>query len=152
MNIPDSAEPVIKSLYDYWCEISPPGGLPERQHFDPLDVPKLLPNIWLIDVSREPLRFSLRLLGTRIEEFSGGRWKRFHNQNLHNEGVLARVQSNLAEVVETHEPSWRRGRPLISWEQEFATLERIYLPLARDGETVDMILAITIFSGVETGY
>jgi len=40
----------VKSLYSYWRAISPPGRLPGRQHFDPLDVPRLLPNIWQIGV------------------------------------------------------------------------------------------------------
>ena len=49
------------------------------------------------------------------------------------------------DVVETKRPNWRRGKSLIRFEKEHAELERLYLPLASDGETVDMILAITVF-------
>ena len=36
--------PRVARLYRYWLSIHPPGGgLPGRQHFDPVDVPELLP-------------------------------------------------------------------------------------------------------------
>ena len=71
MFIADESHNDIKVLYDYWCRIAPAGRLPGRQHFDPLDIPHLLPNIWLLDVHRDPIRFWRRLVGTRIEEFAG---------------------------------------------------------------------------------
>lgn len=58
---------------------------------------------------------------------------------------LSGVHSFLMDVVETKQPNWRRGKSLIRFEKEYAELERLYLPLASDGHTVDMILAITVF-------
>ena len=49
------------------------------------------------------------------------------------------------DVVESKQPNWRRGKSLIRFEKDYAELERLYLPLADDGMTVDMILAITVF-------
>ncbi|MGD1876654.1 MAG: hypothetical protein ACFB13_04040 [Kiloniellaceae bacterium] len=60
--LPKGAAPKIKALFDYWQSIHPaarPGGsgdeasLPGRQHLDPIDIPELLPNIWMIDVTHE---------------------------------------------------------------------------------------------------
>jgi len=38
---------------------------------------------------------------------------------------------------------------LIRFEKDFSELERLYLPLASDGESVDMIVAITVFFRLE---
>src|SRR5258708_34032350 len=52
-------------LYRYWLALHPARGLiPGRQHFDPVDVPRLLPLLWLIEFQRHPLRFKYRLVGT----------------------------------------------------------------------------------------
>ncbi len=145
MALPQEAHIEIKWLYDYWRSISPEGKLPGRQHFDPVDVPLLLPNLWLIEVHREPLRFWRRLVGSKIEEFAGmnltGGWVGDRLSGAR----LSGVHSFLMDVVESGQPNWRRGKSLIRFEKDYAELERLYLPLASDGETVDMILAITVF-------
>lgn len=61
------------------------------------------------------------------------------------EAKLSDVCKPLIDVVETKMSNWRRGKPNISEHAEYPELERLYLPLASDSETVDMILAITIF-------
>lgn len=58
---------------------------------------------------------------------------------------LSGVHSFLMDVAESGQPNWRRGKSLIRFEKDYAELERLYLPLADDGKTVDMILAITVF-------
>src|SRR3546814_1338569 len=77
--LPEDAARKIKALYDYWQSIRPNDlALPGRRHFDPLDIPELLPNIWMLDVKRDPLRFRFRLIGTEIVRFTGrdstGQW------------------------------------------------------------------------------
>src|SRR3546814_6108920 len=72
--LPEDAAPKIKALYDYWQSIRPNDlALPGRRHFDPLDIPELLPNIQMLDVKRDPLRFRFRLIGTEIVRFTGRR-------------------------------------------------------------------------------
>jgi hypothetical protein len=145
MSIPEDSHTDIKALYEYWRSISPEGRLPGRQHFDPSDIGALLPNLWLLEVHHEPLRFWRRLVGSKIEEFAG--------QNLTNGWVGDRlddarhsgVHNVLADVVTQKRPNWRRGQSLICSEKKFVELERLYLPMAMDGETIDMILAITVF-------
>ena len=46
--------PRIARMIAYWREFAPgPGLLPGKQHFDPMRVPDLLPNLWLLEVVRE---------------------------------------------------------------------------------------------------
>jgi hypothetical protein len=126
--------------------MAPADGLPGRQHFDPMASPQLLPNVWLIDVHRDPFRFWRRLVGSRIEEFAGrslvNGWVA---DGMDDENRQLGVHKNLVDVVMTGQPSWRRGKPMIRYEKGYSELERIYLPLAQDGETVDMILAMSLF-------
>jgi hypothetical protein len=54
-----------KQLYDYWLSKHVDGRPPGRHDLDPpVDVPRLIPNIMLIDVEGETLRY--RLVGSAI--------------------------------------------------------------------------------------
>ena len=138
--------PRVRAIVEYWAALGVPGRLPGRQHLDPLRIPRLLPNIWLVDVERSPgLRFRYRLTGTRIAQaFSDDPTGRYLDE-VHAGFASNGVAHNLTEVVEGREPSWRAGKPKFGELYDFAHVERVYLPLAADGETVDMILAFSIF-------
>ncbi|MDD9904229.1 MAG: PAS domain-containing protein [Rhodospirillaceae bacterium] len=144
VSIPNDANESVRTLFEYWLSMSPDGRLPGRRHFDPTDIPYLLPNIWLIDVHRDPMRFWRRLVGTKIEEFAGKSLQGGWVADRLDGDRLSSVNRHLAEVVETRRPSWRRGKSLIQFEKKYSEIERLYLPLAADGETVDMILAISV--------
>jgi len=139
-NVPENCHQRVRQIVDYWAAIHPESGLPGRQHFDPLEVPSLLPNIRLLDVVGRPPRFRIRLMGTRLREFFGneqtGSWLDDLFPNL--EGSLTHVE--LLKAVTSREPRWRRGKPALDIEKDFLDMERVYLQFARDGENVDMIL------------
>lgn len=148
---PSNCQPQILRILDYWRRISPPGLLPGRQHFDPVDIPKLLPYIWLLDVVAAPLtslrfRFRMRLVGTHVasgfERKTTGMW-------IDEVWPTAAAQHGTYEhyvgVVETALPSFRRGPPAFDPDQDYKWVERILLPMARDGTHVDMILATSVF-------
>jgi len=139
-NVPENCHPAVRTIVGYWVRIHPAAGLPGRQHFDPIDVPRLLSNIRLLDVIGCPPRFRVRLMGTRLREFFGsdqtGRWLDEVFSNL--DGSI--TQSELLKAVETKAPRWRRGKPALDVEKDFMDMERVYLPFARDGQRVDMIL------------
>ncbi len=50
----------------YWDSLPKTRGLPRREDFDPLAIPRLLPEVCLVDVLPED-RFVYRLAGTRLE-------------------------------------------------------------------------------------
>ena len=139
--VPDDCHPKIAAILDYWRSRRPGAGLPGRQHIDPADIPDLLPNLWMIDVVRNPMRFRMRLVGTRVVAYAGedntGRWidERWPDYD----------DTALRQVTESQEPSWWRGPSQLRPEKTYVELERIRLPMARDGSTVDMILCLTIF-------
>ena len=64
---PPLADAALRALFDYWRELGmAAGGLPALADFDPLRLPSLLPNIWVIEVEPESCRFRLRLAGESI--------------------------------------------------------------------------------------
>ena len=57
-----------QQLYDYWCTKHNQHLLPTRQQINPAEISKLLPNLSLIDIEPDPLKFRYRLAGTRLRE------------------------------------------------------------------------------------
>jgi hypothetical protein len=134
----------VGRLYEHWRAIHPAQGLPGRQHFDPLQVPQLLPWIWLVDVHREPLRFKFRLYGTQHIVPSGGDHTGKWIDEAYPNFVASDVYADYVLVAEKGVPSYRKGNASYH-APEYKELERVMLPLAGDGRTVDMILAITVY-------
>jgi len=61
----------VQRLHAYWqSKAELRGSIPQRRDFDPADMPDLLPNLMIVDVEPEPLRFRYRLVGTRVVEYS----------------------------------------------------------------------------------
>src|SRR5947209_15482970 len=70
--------PLVRRFYEYWASVAPADGLPGRQHIEPEEIPALWSRMWLLDVSRDPLRYRYRLCGTEMVRSLGrevtGRW------------------------------------------------------------------------------
>jgi hypothetical protein len=135
----------IVGLSRYWQSIRPaPDRLPGRQHFDPLDVPGFLPWLWLVDVQRAPERYRFRLVGSRFADAVGddptNRWVDEVDPDF--PGGLGHAHFHAA--VEKHELGFYRGPPSQALRKDFIVVERLVMPLAGDGSTVDMLLGITV--------
>ena len=140
--------PRIARMIAYWREIAPgPGLLPGKQHFDPMRVPDLLPNLWLLEVAREDdrLRYRIRLVGDALIDSGAPFRKGLFMEDLGDQIDQAQAKAVHDRVVETRQPDWRRGAPIVKHLKFIALLERVMLPLAADGQAVDHILAMTLF-------
>jgi hypothetical protein len=136
--------PKIARMLDYCRSIVPPDRLPGRAQFDPIDVPALLPNVWLLERQPGP-RFRYRLMGTRVAAaFQGDLTGRYIGE-VHSPAAAAAMLAYLTGVAESRLPHFRIGSPTAWPIANFLTLERLYMPLAHDGATVDMILGFTVF-------
>lgn len=145
--VPARAHPSIRELAAYWEAIRPgPDLLPGRRHFDPAAVPGILPDIALVEVVRgATIRLRYRLQGTRQVDLTGasltGRWV-----DEANSGFLGSLaERSLLRCLADRQPNWRRGPPQLQALLHYAEIERLLLPLARDGRVVDMILVMSIF-------
>lgn len=139
------SDPALRDLLAYWMAIHPRTVLPSRGHFDPVDVPRALPNIVLTEVERDPYRFRVRLMGTEVvrafgRDFTGRLLDDVIPDFETSFGCLHRI-----EVAETGMPNYRHGHSSMAFRLDFAPIERIHLPLASDGATVDVILSMTMY-------
>lgn len=140
-----SWHPKVSAIHETWLRLRNDGLLPGRADFDPVSVPALLPNIWLIDVQAEPLRFRFRLAGTAIVFTLGhelrGRWLDECFGGFES-SVFA---EDLKASVLDGKPRHYRGSSSVRFARDVAAVERIVLPLAGDGRKVDMLLGLTVF-------
>ncbi len=145
MDLPESCDPRVRRVYEYWRSIHPAtGGLPGRQHLEPLDLADVLRWLWLVDVAREPIRFRYRLVGTGHVQALGrdltGQWL-----DEAHEGFGAMISSGEFATGAAGKLCFSRRRPQFRVDPDYAVFERVLLPLARDGTLVDMLLGISVY-------
>ncbi len=145
-NVPQDAHPKIWMLVRYWQRIHPLGRLPGRVHFDPIDIPTLLPNIRLLDVvDAGPLRYRVRLIGTDHTKQLGydptGDWY----ENITSRFRNSVVESDLERVCHAKLPVYRKGKTIVPYVSEARIIERVHVPFASDGSRVDLIASLTLF-------
>ena len=134
--------PTLRLLFRYWDERRGGRSMPSRRDIDPLDIPKLLPHILLIDVSYDPLVFRFRLAGTEItglfgEEITGKTTEEIQNQRL---GRLLR--KSYEEVIRVRLPSAKTST--YEGRNRYLRYTRLLLPLSADGEVIDMLLGALV--------
>ena len=143
-NIPESCHPKVRKLAAYWLSIHPPLGLPGRQHFEPMDIPALLPHIYLVDVCPETRGFTFRLMGTALAKL----FERDHTglpfEGAYDSGKRSHSYRDMTEMLASRQPRWRKAPGYFMKDRDHLTLERVNLPLARDGQTVDIILGMIL--------
>lgn len=138
-------------MRDYLAGAAPPGKLPGRQHIDPLAIRALLSFTNLIDVERTAgeLRFRFRLIGTLQSTAAGREVSGQYLEDAVLPEYLERIRRNMTAAVENREAVYDRfGMPHPG--RDFIDTERVYFPLARDGETVDMLLILNGYPDEKT--
>ena len=138
-----ATHPKFRALFDYWTSKTVGDRLPGRQHIDPTEIWTLVPNLMLWDVVREraTIRFRVRLFGTALYELwqadLTGRWM----EETVPPDKRDDVHAGLMHVVTTRQPQYLTRR-LLHPSRDLVAHERLMVPLAADGETVDMLMAL----------
>lgn len=142
--LPDSASPEMRQILSYWRSLWRDGVLPDRTDIDPVEIPRLLSGIILIDIFRDPYRFRFRLIGQRMIDYHGrnltGLWMDEAFSHF-NDTV---TPANIIDVAENHVVNYRIGPPLMTYEKGFIEMERIFLPCRNGGELAECLLTFTI--------
>ncbi|WP_119422383.1 PAS domain-containing protein [Desertibaculum subflavum] len=140
----------LRALVTYWHHKCAGRRMPARREIEPADFRDLMGRILLLDVLRDPLRFRFRLVGTLLVEAIGFDPTGKLTTEAGPRGYLDEVEGHYRAVVERRAPIYHRITfDWVSTEMGVpATLQRDYvrllLPLADDGENVDMILAASV--------
>jgi hypothetical protein len=146
---PAAAARAHEELFAYWASLKEGARLPGRRHLDPGGIKRLLPTVSLIDVGRAsgPLDYRMRLAGTGLygvygREITGKKLSEIYNSAAADywRVELGKVVAERRPAVGVHNLSWRGASHLsILW---------LRLPLATDGERVDMILGFDAVIGM----
>jgi len=145
----EPSEKSICRLVQYWRSRCVEGRLPARADIDPVALPYILPNIFLMDVRRdeEPhRRFRFRLFGTELARVHGcdltGRT--FHEAL--DPGPADGAVRHATRVVEERIPLFVSGKTLYVRNKEWLNFENCMLPLQDQGGAVNMILGATVYT------
>ena len=146
---PEASEAEFRELLAYWQSKLSPGRLPGRQHVDPTELqPRHLSQLLLLDVvdgaaPKPRRRYRFRVAGTAFATITGHDVTGLHYDEVGAPERSALVIRALDLIVERKAPVYLSGRLSVP-SQDFVWVKRLGLPLAHDGETVDMILAVWI--------
>lgn len=146
--VEDCQSSVIVGVYRYWQDRKAGRKFPARADLDPLGMRTALGSVSLTEIHRQPLRFRLRLVGTNMTARLG-----FDPTGMWMDEIPVPEYARL--LVERIRLILQRGEPLLVRNRQFMDnlwydYETIWLPLAADGETIDMVMACQIFTDAPT--
>jgi hypothetical protein len=133
----------IRRLYDYWKTRLAGRRYPARRDIDPLDFRYLLGSIMLVDVLRSPLRFRIRLQGVELVKYFGRDLTGKFFDDIARPELRAFILQRAKELIEAGEPYFARREVIV--DKQSIRFEAAMLPLANDGETIDMAVLAVIF-------
>lgn len=136
--------PRLKEAFAYWQSKQAGRTMPARRDIDPVDIPRLLPYVMLIDVLAKPLDFRYRLIGTEIRSISRADYTGKRFSDLPGKGKGSTLWDDCARVVRSGVPLAGKT-PYVGPESFVRRCENIILPLSEDGREVSQILKVISF-------
>ncbi len=133
-----------EDIFRYWKSLRRRGRLPSRQDLDPVAIKRRLPTVSLIDVlqpdpQNDAHAFRQRLAGTELFSAYGEEITGKELANIYTPPEALYWAEHLTFVVEQKKPNV--GLHSMAWRgAQGLSLFWLRLPLASDGENVDMIL------------
>jgi len=137
----------LRELLSYWIDIHPEDGLPARSLIDPMRMPKVLPNITMMDVERDPFRLKFRLLGTAVTHAFGRDFTGKYFDEVFEEYEKSLGYQQRKYVTDTGLPIHFSGNGKLKYNLDYASVEWVLLPLASDGKNVDIIISAISYGG-----
>lgn len=138
------ASQVLRDVFAYWQRRRGTRPMPARADIEPMDIPQLLPHVFIHDVIAAPRDYRARLLGTAI----GERYGQDHTGKLIGdifpEPTLSLVRRIFGTVVGERRPAHATG-PVVWRHDEYSVFEAVFLPLADDAGNVNMIFGALVF-------
>ncbi len=144
---PKLADIRLRSLYDYWHALGvEAGGLPSLPSFDPLRLPKVLANIWVLEVAPETHRFRMRLAGESINAIYGRNIGGLFFSDLFEPSDLPTVVARYTRAL--NEPAIFCARGAVyAAAGRYCGGERLGLPMLGRSGLADTLLGATVYGG-----
>jgi hypothetical protein len=135
----------LRTLHDYWLRKRGDRLMPSRADIDPAEFRKLLPYVVLYNVEGLGGPYTFRLIGGAVVQFVGRNFTGKPAGSEMQPAAAAAMTRLLDLVVTSRAPKFRIGRAFWWQKQDYRAYEAAFMPLAADGETVNMIFAAMKF-------
>lgn len=137
------SSPILRCIYQYWLEKAGAEGAPARGDIEPLDLPRYLPHIFLVEVSEEG-RFRYRVVGTRIVDWSGFDPTGKHLKDVAKLYDVERIRSDFQSVAGARAPRYDLHQA--PWAgRDYMQYHRLLAPLAeKDGRVTHLLGGIDL--------
>lgn len=146
----------VREFLSYFRQLHPQDRLPGRDALDPIELPRLLPDIVLTKVipGNDPdmkYRFLVKVAGERIvKSVDRPLIGRHLDEFITEDDQTARYPiADREQVVETGCLVFRRGKPRLKFRLDFSNIEVCHFPLASDGRTVDHVISIIVYEALD---
>lgn len=130
--------PKLVALQDLWQSKLNGRDLPLRSDIPPEELKQWMGNLALCEVEPDPLRFRLRLVGTRIRDYDGADYTGRYLDEVLSPAIRPIVLSQWRRCVESRRPVLVHhrekdpiGRPVV--------IDKLFLPVSMHGESVDQV-------------
>lgn len=124
-----------KVMLNYWKTLKGERVMPTRREFNPGDVVKVLPYISMENVSYNPVRFRVRLVGTKTLSLQNS-----VGMYLDDIDGTDEIIDMLKEMVSLKKPYLYSSD--IKWDdRRFKTYSSLIVPFSEDGENVTLAMA-----------
>jgi hypothetical protein len=137
--------PAVPACFGYWDAKRTACGapLPGRQHIDPIEMRSFLSCVVLFDVvgAGPAHRFRHRLTGTEIEGIFGANITGKFIEQTGSVEKLDELYRRLALIADEKVLVYGRAPAPVTTDN-YVAYEHLTLPLASDGQTVDMLLGV----------
>jgi len=122
-------------LFQYWITLKGSRLMPTRADFNPANVVKVLPYISMEDVSYDPVRFQIRLVGTKTLSLQNS-----VGMYLDEIARTEEIIDMLMEMITLKKPYTYSSD--VKWnKRSYKTYSSLILPFSEDGENVTLTMA-----------
>ena len=136
--------PSLRRLYEYWDERRRGRRFPARRDIDPVEFKFALGNVTLVDVLYDPLRFRYRLVSTlQVHRIGGVDLTGKMVEDVPDPAYRQLLLDAYRQTVESGQPNVVMHEQMVGGQPY--QLEVIRLPLADDGEKIDMLLVCPMY-------
>ena len=132
-------DPGLVSLLAYWDSKRRGRCCPARPDIDPLEIKKLLPQLFLVDVHGEPPVFRYRLVGTEIVQRYGRNDTGETLDAISDATMRETVRRQYLAAIEICGPICHHNRFVFA-DYRILEYRRLLLPLSPDAENINMLL------------
>lgn len=143
-DVPAAADPRVARVLAYWRGLARPGRLPSRADLDPVALVPVLPFVSILD-ALEGGDFRFRLVGEALNDRYGVLKDRRLSEIMEGELLAFTLEEHgtcVRDRVAVFVRNTERTRGRLGDSQIF---QRLLMPLAADGETVDALLVVMVF-------